>query len=543
MANITYRGNGVWGTGKGSPLTSAEVDTNFYQLGRSNLNLIANGSAEMGTKYWSSDIAFTANLGSSGSFFDAGNTSGGAASTHYFITDKFPVSAGIQYTYSCEYQTVGYVAADLYCDIQYTDNNGAVVKDGDNFLMPSPDMGWYSEFSFTDTVPSGATYAQFRIVCTNAKWTALRWKSCMVSSNRNFSTPFNTTRDWWNLTQTGWSWKNSQEFNGPAWTGTDAAASNSVFLGIEGAASNGNPIVGWKKKDAPADQKHWNIYTNNTDWRFRMVNDAWNAVTDVITATRSGMTLTGLNFGRRPTFAGNLAWDAGNFNPSAYLPNAGGVLSGWLTIDTSSSSNDSVMFMRSIAGRAKYVSYQTGNSTRWQCGVNGTAESGSNAGSDWYFSRFADNGTYIDDPIVINRASGNIQLKGRTDGGAVPAGKIGEVLTFNSNPSGVPINAGGSTAVLGVTLPAGIWLCTLRSILKDGGGSVINFVQDWNPPAVVGMSGYSQTQRPRDGNWQSVTTTFVTRSSVSNTSQVTWSVSGDNGSAGGQVDVIAIRIA
>jgi hypothetical protein len=36
-------------------------------------------------------------------------------------------------------------------------------------------------------------------------------------------------------------------------------------------------------------------------------------------------------FYARPTFAGNLAWDAGNFNPASYLPLTGGALTGALT--------------------------------------------------------------------------------------------------------------------------------------------------------------------------------------------------------------------
>src|SRR5215472_5919134 len=56
------------------------------------------------------------------------------------------------------------------------------------------------------------------------------------------------------------------------------------------------------------------------------------------------------------------------------------------------------------------VYFQTTNSTRWQIQITNTAEGGSNAGSDFKIGRFSDTATYIDDPIVISRATGLITL-------------------------------------------------------------------------------------------------------------------------------------
>jgi len=56
------------------------------------------------------------------------------------------------------------------------------------------------------------------------------------------------------------------------------------------------------------------------------------------------------------------------------------------------------------------VYFQTTNSTRWQIQITNTAEGGGNAGSDFKIGRFSDTATYIDDPIVVSRATGLITL-------------------------------------------------------------------------------------------------------------------------------------
>lgn len=52
----------------------------------------------------------------------------------------------------------------------------------------------------------------------------------------------------------------------------------------------------------------------------------------------------------------------------------------------------------------------TGTSARWAVVSDSSSETGSNAGSNFYVSRFDDNGTFIDTPIGINRATGVVSL-------------------------------------------------------------------------------------------------------------------------------------
>jgi hypothetical protein len=62
------------------------------------------------------------------------------------------------------------------------------------------------------------------------------------------------------------------------------------------------------------------------------------------------------------------------------------------------------------SGNGKYVVYQTNGSTRWEVGSGSSAETGSNAGSSFQVSRYDDNGTFIDSPLVISRSSGSVGL-------------------------------------------------------------------------------------------------------------------------------------
>lgn len=54
----------------------------------------------------------------------------------------------------------------------------------------------------------------------------------------------------------------------------------------------------------------------------------------------------------------------------------------------------------------------TGTGTRWVMGADDDDESGSNAGSDFYISRWSDNDTVISDVLNINRATGNFNVNG-----------------------------------------------------------------------------------------------------------------------------------
>lgn len=60
----------------------------------------------------------------------------------------------------------------------------------------------------------------------------------------------------------------------------------------------------------------------------------------------------------------------------------------------------------SPAGANRSFFIKTSGSARWEWGGNLTAESGANAGSDFFVNRYNDSGVYINTPFGINRATG-----------------------------------------------------------------------------------------------------------------------------------------
>lgn len=97
------------------------------------------------------------------------------------------------------------------------------------------------------------------------------------------------------------------------------------------------------------------------------------------------------------------------------------------------------------AGNARYTTFKTGNSNRWELGANATAESGGNAGSDFVLNRYNDAGAYVDSPLIIARSSGVITPSAAISGSVT--GNSGTVTgaTFTKN---LTVN-GGNTTITG----------------------------------------------------------------------------------------------
>ena len=61
---------------------------------------------------------------------------------------------------------------------------------------------------------------------------------------------------------------------------------------------------------------------------------------------------------------------------------------------------------------ARYIRFNTNANYRWAVGANSTTESGSNVGSDFVVSSFADNSGVLSTPLTITRSTGAIALAG-----------------------------------------------------------------------------------------------------------------------------------
>ena len=74
------------------------------------------------------------------------------------------------------------------------------------------------------------------------------------------------------------------------------------------------------------------------------------------------------------------------------------------------------LYINAPAGQYRSLVFQSANSIRWVLRTNNTAESGSNAGSDFEIWRYNDAGTYIDYPLLITRNTGQVILGGSGTG-------------------------------------------------------------------------------------------------------------------------------
>ena len=74
----------------------------------------------------------------------------------------------------------------------------------------------------------------------------------------------------------------------------------------------------------------------------------------------------------------------------------------------------------------RYTSYNTAGYSRWQIGVDNTAETGSNAGSNFFMSSVTDAGTYLASPFRITRSTGMVYMSNGVviTGGITSSGDI-----------------------------------------------------------------------------------------------------------------------
>lgn len=84
-----------------------------------------------------------------------------------------------------------------------------------------------------------------------------------------------------------------------------------------------------------------------------------------------------------------------------------------------------------VAGQTGAIFFQTSTSNRWALLANNVEESGSDAGSNFSINRYKDDGSYIDAPLVVSRATGASTFSGVV---RVPYGSVSAPsFTFTSD--------------------------------------------------------------------------------------------------------------
>jgi hypothetical protein len=208
----------------------------------------------------------------------------------------------------------------------------------------------------------------------------------------------------------------------------------------------GDPRVQINETDASTNNKQWDILADNEGMFIRAVNDAYNAAGNAIEIQRSGTTIDSVsmpngnvNIGTssstsKLTVVDNSANDAvritqtgsGNAlvvedsaNPDAtpFVVTADGSV-GIGTVPLPGVKLEVVGGIRSallniIDGAAatyRFLALNTNNVARWHVGTDNDAESGSNAGSNFFMHRWSDNGTFLERVLHISRSTGNVGI-------------------------------------------------------------------------------------------------------------------------------------
>jgi hypothetical protein len=132
--------------------------------------------------------------------------------------------------------------------------------------------------------------------------------------------------------------------------------------------------------------------------------------------------------------------------------------------------NAVIALNKTAAGNSNALNAYTGGSPRWQVlPGNGAAESGSNAGSDFAFSAYADAGGALGTPFYVQRATGYAFVN--ASGAAMPSlsipGTIGH-CSFSLNHSSV---AGTLNNILGYNNGSLRWSVTVGNGTAEGGSN------------------------------------------------------------------------
>ena len=125
--------------------------------------------------------------------------------------------------------------------------------------------------------------------------------------------------------------------------------------------------------------------------------------------------------------------------------------------------------LNSNATNGHSISWRTADSQRWNFNKSG-AESGGNAGSNLSLFRYSDAGSYLGNPLTLNRATGNINIEGNI------APSAGKGIDFSANP-----NAGGMTSELFDDYEEGTWTPTYTS-----SGATFTYTEQYGSYAKIG---------------------------------------------------------
>lgn len=90
------------------------------------------------------------------------------------------------------------------------------------------------------------------------------------------------------------------------------------------------------------------------------------------------------------------------------VPKIGGTIQGNITLNQSAA--NTTLALNGPSGQIQRLSLNTGGKRRWAVYSSSAVETGSNKGSNFSIGRYNDSGVFIDTPLSINRATGEVTL-------------------------------------------------------------------------------------------------------------------------------------
>ena len=118
----------------------------------------------------------------------------------------------------------------------------------------------------------------------------------------------------------------------------------------------------------------------------------------------------------------------------------------------STGASQALLTFQANAAVSKTIQFLTGANSRWVVASEATAESGSNAGSNFIINRYNDAGSYIGTPININRATGLSTVEGvavtGSGGLGYGTGSGGTIGQTGSRTAGVTLNKANGSITL-----------------------------------------------------------------------------------------------
>jgi len=144
-----------------------------------------------------------------------------------------------------------------------------------------------------------------------------------------------------------------------------------------------------------------------------------------------------------------------------YVLKAGDTMTGILRLNFTAPDID---FIKATGNHAALTSYAGSISLpRWQLELgDGSAETGSNVGSDVNFRRFNDAGSFIDTPLTINRANAQVTLSGQLN---IKPAAGNSLIQLQKSASGQANNISGFNASLLR------WNLALGDVAAEGGSN------------------------------------------------------------------------